>query len=71
MIHVPRNRLLGPAILLATALLVTACNSGSGTSPNSARQGNSVTGTESPSQGKTSAKGTIAEALAGKVNGTR
>lgn len=66
-----RSRLLGSGILLllVSTLALAACNSSSGTSQKAPGGGNTVTGAESPAPAKAPGKGTIAEALAGKLKG--
>lgn len=61
----------GILLLVASTLVLAACNSGSGTSQKSSGGGNRVTGAESPAPAKILGKGTIAEALSEKVTGTR
>lgn len=66
--HRPRSRPLGFLILLLAigTLALAACNSGGG-SPKASGTGNTVTGAESPTTGKTPAKGTLADAVSKKL----
>jgi hypothetical protein len=65
------RRLLGPglALLLGCTLTLTACNSSSGTSQKAPGGASSVTAAEVPTATKAPAAGTIADALAKKLQG--
>jgi hypothetical protein len=68
-----RSRLLGSGILvlLAGTLALAACNSNSGSSQKAPGAGNRVTGAETPTSAKAPAKGSMAEAVAGKLKGAQ
>jgi len=67
--HGPRSGSLALLFLLLaiTTLSLTACNSGSGSSPKAGTASNTIAGAETPTPDKAPAKGTIAEALANQL----